>query len=105
MSAARSKNTFFSTKYRRIRSRRGPMRALVAVEHALIITAWDMLTDGAFYRELGADYYTLRNSESQSPGSPSTPSARLHRHPHTTGPDRITSRHDTARVVFSMRTG
>jgi hypothetical protein len=38
MSAARSKNTFFSAKYQRIRSRRGPMRALVAVEHALIIT-------------------------------------------------------------------
>ncbi len=60
MSAARSKNTFFSSKYQRIRARRGPMRALVAVEHALIITAWNMLTDGAFYRELGANYYTAR---------------------------------------------
>jgi transposase len=36
------------------------MRALVAVEHALIITAWNMLTDDAFYREPGADYYTTR---------------------------------------------
>ncbi len=61
MSAARSKNTFFSAKYQRIRTRRGPMRALVAVEHALIITAWNTLTDGTFYRELGADYYTVRN--------------------------------------------
>lgn len=60
MSAARSKNSFFSAKYRRITSRRGPMRALVAVEHALIITAWNMLNNGAFYRELGTDYYTLR---------------------------------------------
>ena len=46
MSAARSKNTFFSAKYQRIRTRRGPMRALVAVEHALIITAWNMTTNG-----------------------------------------------------------
>ena len=60
MSAARSKNTFFSAKYQRIRSRRGPMRALVAVEHAMIITAWNMLANGAFYRELGTDYYTVR---------------------------------------------
>ena len=60
MSAARSKNTYFSAKYRRIRARRGPMRALVAIEHALIITAWNMLTDGALYRERGADYYTTR---------------------------------------------
>ena len=45
MAAARSKNTSFSAKYQRIKSRRGPMRALVAVEHALIITAWNMLTN------------------------------------------------------------
>jgi transposase len=60
MSAARSKNSFFSAKYQRIRSRRGPMRALVAVEHALIVTAWNMLHNGAFYRELGTNYYSLR---------------------------------------------
>jgi transposase len=60
MSAARSKNSFFSAKYQRIRSRRGPMRALVALEHALIITAWNILANGAFYRELGTDYYTQR---------------------------------------------
>ena len=60
MSAARLKNTFFAAKYQRIRVRRGPMRALVAVEHALIITAWNLLTDGAFYREIGPDYYTVR---------------------------------------------
>ena len=60
MSAARSKNTFFWAKYQRIRARRGPMRALVAIEHALIITAWNMLNDGAFYRALGPDYYAVR---------------------------------------------
>src|SRR3954468_18363609 len=52
MSAARSKNTSFSAKYQRIRTRRGPMRALVAVEHALIITAWNMLTDDTFCHEV-----------------------------------------------------
>ena len=60
MSAARSKSSFFFAKYQRIKSRRGPMRALVAVEHALVITAWNMLSDGAFYRELGTDYYSQR---------------------------------------------
>src|SRR6185312_15613431 len=91
MSAARSKNTFFSAKYQRIRTRRGPMRALVAVEHALIITAWNMLTDGACYRELGAGYYTMQTSEGQSPCGQSARSARLHRHTHTARRDRITS--------------
>ena len=36
------------------------MRALVAVEHAMIIAAWNMLTNGEFYRDPGADYYTAR---------------------------------------------
>jgi transposase len=60
LSAARSKNTYFSAKYKRIASRRGPMRAIVAVEHAMIIAAYNLLTNGDFYRDPGADYYTAR---------------------------------------------
>ena len=60
ITAARSKNTYFSAKYRRIASRRGPMRALVAVEHAMVIAAFNMLTNGDFYRDPGPDYYTAR---------------------------------------------
>lgn len=58
LSAARSKNTYFSAKYKRIATRRGPMRAIVALEHAMIIAAHNMLTNGDFYRDPGADYYT-----------------------------------------------
>jgi transposase len=60
LSAARSKNTYFSAKYRRLTARRGPMRALVAVEHAMAIAAWNLLTNGDFYRDPGPDYYTAR---------------------------------------------
>ena len=69
MSAARSKNTYFCAKYQRIKARRGPMRGLVAVEHALTITAWNMLTDGTLYRELGADYYTMRKPAKAKAGA------------------------------------
>ncbi|MGV0790553.1 IS110 family transposase [Mycolicibacterium sp. XJ1819] len=58
LSAARSKNTYFAAKYKRIATRRGPMRAIVAIEHAMIIAAHNMLTNGDFYRDPGADYYT-----------------------------------------------
>ena len=34
------------------------MKALVAVEHAMLIAAWNMLTNGEFYRDPGADYFT-----------------------------------------------
>lgn len=60
LSAARSKNTYFVAKYKRIASRRGPMRAVVAVEHTMIIAAWNLLANGDFYRDPGADYYTAR---------------------------------------------
>ena len=36
------------------------MKALVAVEHAMLIAAWHMLTDCTFYRDPGADYFTQR---------------------------------------------
>ena len=58
LNQARSKNTYFSAKYRRLASTRGPMKALVAVEHAMLIAAWHMLTNAEFYRDPGADYYT-----------------------------------------------
>jgi transposase len=60
LSAARSKNTYFSAKYKRIAARRGPMRAIVAVEHAMLIAAWNLLVNGDFYRDPGPDYYTHR---------------------------------------------
>lgn len=60
LSAARSKRTYFSAKYKRIATRRGPMRAIVAVEHAMIIAAWNLLTNAEVYRDPGSDYYTAR---------------------------------------------
>jgi hypothetical protein len=53
MSAARSNGTYFSAEYQRIASRGGPVKALVAVEHA-------MLTTGELNRDPGADYFTRR---------------------------------------------
>ena len=61
LSASRSKNTYFPAKYLgRIASRRGPSKALVAVEHAMLTAAWHMLTTGELYRVPGADYLTRR---------------------------------------------
>jgi transposase len=61
MSAARSKGTCLSAKYLRIASRRGPVKAIVAVEHAILIAIWNMITNGAFYDDLGSDFYLRRN--------------------------------------------
>ncbi|MDT5260333.1 MAG: hypothetical protein QOD10_5413 [Mycobacterium sp.] len=60
LSVTRSKDTYFAAKYRRICVRRGPMKALVAVERAMIVAAHGMLTNGEFYRDPGANYFTAR---------------------------------------------
>jgi transposase len=60
LSVTRSRDTYFAAKYRRISARRGPMKALVAVERAMIIAAHGMLTNGDFYRDPGANYFTAR---------------------------------------------
>lgn len=68
LSVSRSKDTYFSAKYKRIASRRGgPMKALVAVQHAMLVAAWNMLTNGDLYRDPpGADYFTRRIPPNQA---------------------------------------
>lgn len=61
MSAARSKDTYLAAKYRRIASRRGPVKAIVAVEHAMLIAIWNMCTTGALYQDPGGDFYNRLN--------------------------------------------
>ncbi len=63
MSAARGHDTYLSAKYRRIASRRGPIKALVAVEHAMLLEIWHMLTNGVAYADPGGDFYTRRNPD------------------------------------------
>ena len=58
LSAARSKDTYFAAKFRRIASRRGPMKALVALEHAMLIAIWNMVTTGSYFTDPGGDFYS-----------------------------------------------
>ncbi|MEV6507685.1 hypothetical protein AB0M61_16350 [Streptomyces sp. NPDC051642] len=44
-------------------ARRGPLRALVAVEHSIITAIWHMLTDRVPYQELDGTYFTQRDPE------------------------------------------
>ena len=63
MSAAQAKGTYFSAKYRRIAARRGPIKAIVAIEHAMLVAIWNMLTTGALYSDPGDDFYTRLNPD------------------------------------------
>ena len=63
MSAARSKNTYLATRYRRLVTRRGPMRAIVAIQHSILTAVWHMLRNGEAYDDLGPDYYARRDPQ------------------------------------------
>jgi transposase len=63
MSVARSKDTYLAAKYRRIASRRGPVKAIVALEHALLVAIWHMLTTDTPYSDPGGDYFTRLNPD------------------------------------------
>lgn len=54
--ATRTKNTFFSERYHRIAARRGKKRARIAVGHSQLISVHIILSTGAGYHELGAQY-------------------------------------------------
>jgi transposase len=60
--AGRSKNTYLGAHYHRIRSRRGPGRAAVAVGHSILVIAWHLLSTGETFTDLGGDYFDKRRN-------------------------------------------
>jgi len=54
--AVRTKGSYYRDKYNRLRARRGPVRALMAVAHKLLIAAYHMLATGETFRDLGESY-------------------------------------------------
>lgn len=60
--AGRSKNTYLSAQYARLRSKRGPRRAAVAVGHSILVIARNLLTTGEPYQDLGPDYFDRRRN-------------------------------------------
>ena len=58
MAAGRSKGTYLGARYRRIAARRGPIKAVVAIEHTMLVAIWHMAQTGALYDDPGPDFYT-----------------------------------------------
>jgi transposase len=54
--AGRTKGTYLADKYRRLKARRGTLRAAVAIGHKTLLLAYRMLADGSDYKDLGAGY-------------------------------------------------
>jgi transposase len=61
--AARSKDTYLRAQFHRIAARRGKKRAIVAVGHTLLATAYYMLRLDRPYSDLGANHFERMNTE------------------------------------------
>ena len=60
IAASRSKDTYLAARYRRVMARRGRKRALVALQHSILIAVWHMFTNDTTYHDLGANYFIER---------------------------------------------
>lgn len=60
--AIRVKDSYLRAQFLRLKSRRGPMKAIVAVAATILTAAWHMLRDGVPYRELTAKHFDRRDS-------------------------------------------
>ena len=59
--AVRTKDTYFSAQFARLKSRRGARKAIVAVAHSILVVLYHLIRDRVPYRELGADYFQRHN--------------------------------------------
>jgi len=63
LAAIRTSNSAFTARYRRIMRHRGHKKAVLAVAHAMLVTAYHLLARQTTYQELGADYFDRRHGE------------------------------------------
>jgi transposase len=60
--AARTKRSYYRALYHRLKGRRGAKKAIVAVQHAMLVALWHMLKRRVPHHDLGADYFDRRNT-------------------------------------------
>lgn len=60
-SAARMKTGYLRTQFVRIKGRRGPKKAIIAVAASMLTAAYYMIRDDVDYIDLGADYFDKRD--------------------------------------------
>lgn len=65
VSASRTKDTYLAARYRRLATRRGKKRALVALQHSLLTSVWHMFTRDTEYADLGGRYFIERTGRAR----------------------------------------
>ena len=61
--AARTKNSYFYGQFARLKSRRGPKKAIIAVAASMLTALYSMLRDGVEFHDLGAQHFAQHDKE------------------------------------------
>ena len=64
--AIRKKGSYLQALFLRIKSRRGPQKAICAVAAAILRAVYHMLKDGTLYHDLGSDHFHNRSKTTQT---------------------------------------
>jgi len=65
MAASHTKGTYLAARFRRIASRRGKKRAMVAVGHSILIATWHMISGAVECHDLGGNYFLERTGKTR----------------------------------------
>lgn len=60
-SAVRKRDSYLRAQFQRIKARRGPKKAIMAVAASILTAAYHMLRDDVPYQDLGANYFVRRD--------------------------------------------
>jgi transposase len=63
--AVRMKHTYLHAQFHRIRARRGPKKAILAVAASILTAIYHMLKNGTMYQDLGPKHFDARAKERQ----------------------------------------
>jgi transposase len=64
--AKNKKGSYYQAQYLRLRSRRGPQKAICAVAASILTAIYHMLKNGTVYQDLGADHFNRRSKITQT---------------------------------------
>jgi hypothetical protein len=62
---ARTKGSYLQAQFHRIKARRGPKKAILAVAASILTAIYHMLKDGTLYQDLGPNHFDARSKERQ----------------------------------------
>jgi transposase len=63
--AVKKKDSYLQAQFYRIKARRGPKKAIMAVVASILTAIYHMFKDGTMYKDLGRNHFDSRSTDQQ----------------------------------------